>query len=464
MNFCDKLQKIRKENNITQEQLADKLNVSRQAVSKWESGSAYPDTEKLIQISKLFKVSLDELINDNANVNKVVFKKKFNFMETFDLIFETIRKVWNMFFAMKFWEKVKFILEMAFAALAIYLAAALINNIILGIIRRIFIFLPVKAYNVIDYIIYTILYIAWIIIGVMFFLKILKVRYLDYYVIISDDTIDKPIVEEPIRELKEKKDTKIVIRDPADSSLSIFKGISKVLVFLFKCICVFILIPIVMAFIAFVILLVISLAYLFSGIFFNGITLGILGIIFFIFLLINFLYRVIFNQKINYTRMFIIFITSVSLMGIGIGISFASLSSFTTYDDNIWEQKTTSLTIPMTDKLTNFDIAQANNEMIVIDNNRTDIKIDVISDEVNEPYISNNHISYNYHDGVEDAVEIAGIFVDSDELAIMKRTLNDLKHKKINTGNLYNTDYKVEKIYISESNLTKIKENFNKLS
>ena len=65
MNFSDKLQKIRKEHNITQEGLADKLNVSRQAVSKWESGQAYPDTEKLIQISKIFNVSLDELIDEN---------------------------------------------------------------------------------------------------------------------------------------------------------------------------------------------------------------------------------------------------------------------------------------------------------------------------------------------------------------------------------------------------------------
>ena len=83
MKFCDKLQKIRKENNITQEQLADRLNVSRQAVSKWESGLAYPDTEKLIQISKIFNTSLDELINDNkdSKVNKQI--KKFNFMEMF---------------------------------------------------------------------------------------------------------------------------------------------------------------------------------------------------------------------------------------------------------------------------------------------------------------------------------------------------------------------------------------------
>ena len=42
MNLSDNLKKLRKENNLSQEELADKLNVSRQSVSKWESGSAYP--------------------------------------------------------------------------------------------------------------------------------------------------------------------------------------------------------------------------------------------------------------------------------------------------------------------------------------------------------------------------------------------------------------------------------------
>ena len=50
MKFCDKLPKLRKENNLSQELLADKLGVSRQAVSKWESGSSYPDMEKMIDM------------------------------------------------------------------------------------------------------------------------------------------------------------------------------------------------------------------------------------------------------------------------------------------------------------------------------------------------------------------------------------------------------------------------------
>ncbi len=62
MSFADNLQYLRKKNKITQEELADELGVSRQSVSKWETGEAYPETEKLILLSDKFGVTLDELI------------------------------------------------------------------------------------------------------------------------------------------------------------------------------------------------------------------------------------------------------------------------------------------------------------------------------------------------------------------------------------------------------------------
>lgn len=65
MSFADNLKMIRKERNITQEQLAELLNVSRQAVSKWESGNGYPETEKLLIISKELNISLDYLLLDS---------------------------------------------------------------------------------------------------------------------------------------------------------------------------------------------------------------------------------------------------------------------------------------------------------------------------------------------------------------------------------------------------------------
>lgn len=64
MALSDKLYTLRKKNGLSQEQLAQQLNVSRQAISKWESGAAMPETEKLLLISDYFKVSLDHLMKD----------------------------------------------------------------------------------------------------------------------------------------------------------------------------------------------------------------------------------------------------------------------------------------------------------------------------------------------------------------------------------------------------------------
>lgn len=83
MEFYEKLQQLRKRNNLTQEQLAERLFVSRTAISKWESGRGYPNLESLKCISKLFSVSIDELLSNDelielatmencSNINKVI--------------------------------------------------------------------------------------------------------------------------------------------------------------------------------------------------------------------------------------------------------------------------------------------------------------------------------------------------------------------------------------------------------
>ncbi len=64
MTIGEKITKLRKDQNLTQEQFAEILKVSRQAVSKWERDEAYPDTEKLIRIGKIFDCSLDYLLKD----------------------------------------------------------------------------------------------------------------------------------------------------------------------------------------------------------------------------------------------------------------------------------------------------------------------------------------------------------------------------------------------------------------
>ena len=66
MDFNNKLYELRKQKGFSQEELANRLNVSRQIISKWEVGESTPDMEKLAAISDLFEVSLDELVLDKA--------------------------------------------------------------------------------------------------------------------------------------------------------------------------------------------------------------------------------------------------------------------------------------------------------------------------------------------------------------------------------------------------------------
>ena len=82
MTFGEKLSKLRKECNYTQEQFAEILGVSRQSVSKWESDIAYPETDKLIRINELFDCSMDYLLKESEDIDrskeKGVFAVGFN--------------------------------------------------------------------------------------------------------------------------------------------------------------------------------------------------------------------------------------------------------------------------------------------------------------------------------------------------------------------------------------------------
>lgn len=66
MEFNNKLYELRKQKGFSQEELANRLNVSRQTVSKWEVGDSTPDMEKLVAMSDLFGISLDELVLDKS--------------------------------------------------------------------------------------------------------------------------------------------------------------------------------------------------------------------------------------------------------------------------------------------------------------------------------------------------------------------------------------------------------------
>jgi len=65
MKFADNLKKIRKRKNISQEELAERVGVSRQSVSKWETSEAYPEMNNILELCKIFKCNINDLVNDN---------------------------------------------------------------------------------------------------------------------------------------------------------------------------------------------------------------------------------------------------------------------------------------------------------------------------------------------------------------------------------------------------------------
>lgn len=72
IEIANKLVKLRKQNGLSQEELADKLGLSRQAVSKWERAEASPDTDNLICLAKLYNISLDELLSTEDSPETII--------------------------------------------------------------------------------------------------------------------------------------------------------------------------------------------------------------------------------------------------------------------------------------------------------------------------------------------------------------------------------------------------------
>ena len=137
MKFGDKLVELRKKNGYSQEELAEKLGVSRQSVSKWESNNTYPETDKIIQI----ECSMDDLINDKITDVEGSLRKNKNIYNVWDSLLEFITKTINMFSKMTFLQGFKCIIEMVIVGLLLALLGTIICGTASSVIANIFKFL-----------------------------------------------------------------------------------------------------------------------------------------------------------------------------------------------------------------------------------------------------------------------------------------------------------------------------------
>lgn len=170
MNLSENLKEIRKRNSLSQEQLAEKLGVSRQAVSKWELGQSYPEMDKMLLICKMFNYNIDELMNKNITENN---QSKNNRGLT--------NKVINMFCAMKCRDILKCLLENIFLLIVGWGIYVLLNSIGGHIFTNAFGFLNYSVFSIIKNIIEIFFTILFLIIASTILLYRFKIRYLDYY-------------------------------------------------------------------------------------------------------------------------------------------------------------------------------------------------------------------------------------------------------------------------------------------
>lgn len=340
MKFGDKLIALRKKKGMSQEDLAEKLNVSRQSVSKWESNNTYPETDKIVQICSIFDCSMDDLINDKiTDISKVerTTKKKENIIDSF---LGFITKTVNLFASMKFIDVIKCLIEIIIICLILISFDALIINLLTAIIVNFFHFLPHHIYTIIYNIIWSLLCLVCFIISLIIIIHIFKIRYLDYF-----DLKDK-ILPENIPNVGEEKNAKdmtfkpkIIIRDPNHEPFAFLTILSKFILNICKFLAFWLILGLIALLFASAVTLVVAIPLAIYSSIIAGIALTIFSICGFTVVLIYLLLFFCLNKKINLKFTFLVSIILFLIAIFGTGSAIISLKDYKIINKNNYIEK-----------------------------------------------------------------------------------------------------------------------------
>lgn len=445
MNLSDNLKKIRKENNLSQENLAEKLGVSRQAVSKWESNQAYPEMDKVIQICNMFNLNIDELLNQNIKEVKSNKQFKNSINKYIDDFLSFITKTIEMLNSMKFKDKIKCILEQIFIFGLSFLIGIIIGSVLSHVFFSIFSFIPGNIFYPIYKIFEGLYLLALFILCFVIVLHIFKTRYLDYYVLdIKEDDEESDITNDDDNKKVKfvKKEEKIIIRDPKHSNYRFISGLIKVIIFMFKIFILFIGMFFCLSLVGFSILLVLSFMFIKTGLIFVGILLSLIASIVINLVILDIIYSFIISKKINKTIIGFVFFISLIVFGIGIGLFMIGFKDFKVLDE--YDKQYITRDEKVIDMNNNLIINSYDVEYIESDNK--DVKI--VCDHANITKVS----FYNYNNIYE--VYNSSYFDDYREF---KYILENASNKVF-----VSPDYFKLYVYTTKENINILKENRDK--
>ena len=447
--FSENLKKIRKEHNLSQEQLADELGVSRQAISKWESSQAYPEMDKIIALCDKFNLNIDDLLHRDIKEVKSEEESKNKINKGIDDCLAFITNTINMFSNMSLKEKVKCIIEQVIIIFILFITSNIMLEVFRNLIFQLFNFLPSHANIIIQNILTAILSIVCVIASFIIVIHIFKTRYLDYYNNIKNDkeepTTDEKITneEEQKEEKKElKKDNKkIIIRDPEHSEYRFINGLFKIILFIIKFFCAIFAVSTSFVLIGLFIAFVSSFLIAKTGLFFFGILLSILSAIIITIIILLLFLNFIFNRKNDKKKMIWSFIISLITLGIGIGLIINGALDFAIDFDGKSMLETKKLEFAMKeDTFINWDVNY-------VEKNIKNIEVE---------YQINKYCELFEYSRGENGIHLTTTCSNPDKA--IKEVLHELNKKKIIGFN----DIPVEvTVYASKENIKKMKKNYN---
>lgn len=462
MKFGENLQKLRKEKGISQEQLAEQLGVTRQSVSKWESGNSYPEMDKIVAICNLFHCDMDVLINKDITEEREKKDASSVVKEIFSGVTNYVKKTIYLFEHKSLKDIIKMCVQVFIIICVILLFAIpfmLLKEIVVSLFytgNNWFSIFFAKFWNFIFNGGYAILAIAT-------FLYIFKIKFLDNEEIIVEEVEDKTQNSEEVSEdnssktdsskSSEKKKVKIIKVKKNDFSL--LDLLVKAITVCLKCLFVLFLIPVIIGTIMLLIGLVLLIVLIFKGLFLAGTILLFLGGIVFAIVLIELMLDFIFNLKFSKRRIIITIISSIVVSSIGLGLSIWYFLNLNVINDvpNSFNTETHEEVYTMTDDfLVHYDDYSFDTKFVE-DNSLTNqvrVRIDyyTIANDVSLER-TDNEVYLNY-----EAVDGVNIKQITDSI------IKDLKHNKIHT---YDQLGQVSiTITTSKINVDKIQDNYQK--
>ena len=449
MFFASNLQKLRKKENMSQEALAEKLDVTRQSVSKWESGASYPEMDKLISICKIFNVDMDTLVNGDVDIGNIDKETSINTKDILDKFNTLMKKIVCLFESMSFKEIIEFLVTV-FLLVIIIIVGTIPKDIIENLIGTNLLEGITYVGPILNTLFRLIVDILYSVFAIVIFAYVLKIKYLDR-IKIKEDINKEIVVKEKEKRVEEVE--KVIIKDNSSNSNSLTRLLAKIIIYIIKFFVVLFLFAPLICIVVLAVMLGFEVLFVIKGLPLVGMLLWTIAGIIISALCFEVPLNFVINHKNNYKRVMITLLISLVIVIIG-SIIFAFEFFSITYVNELpkgVKAKEISETLPMTNDFKTIGYYYNDIEYVVDDSLTDEIEVDVTYYD----YLINNNIEIEVHNNN------LLVYMDSPKKFSFKDVLDKVSDD-IKDGKVYNYDklneYKVT-IRTSSNNINIIKNN-----